>query len=60
MVAWGGNSCFSLTFEISPLMFLILFTEETQGEFKVSYLGGLLSKKCCDHKGARYNATKLR
>ena len=51
VVAWGGNSSFSLTFEISPLVFLILFTEETQGEFRVSYLGGLLSKRCCDHKG---------
>ena len=51
MVDWGGNSaCFNLA-KISSLVFLVLFKEGTQGEFRVSSLGGLWSKGCCDHKG---------
>ena len=50
VVAWGENSCFSPA-EISSLVFLVLFKERTQSKFRVSSLGGLWSKRCCDHKG---------
>ena len=51
VVAWGKNSvCCSLA-KISSLVFLVSFKEGTQGEFRVSSLGGLWSKRCCDHKG---------
>ena len=59
VVVWDGKSCFGLA-EISSLVFLVLFKDETQGESSVSSLGGLRSKRCCDHKEAYYNATKLR
>ena len=49
-MAWGGLSCFSLA-EMSFLVFLVLFKEVTKGEFRVSSLGGLWSKRCCDHNG---------
>ena len=52
VVAWGGNSCFSLA-EISSLVFLVLFKEGTQSKFRVSSLGGLWNKRRCDHKGGR-------
>ena len=50
VVAWGGHSCFSLA-EMSFLVFLVLFKEVTKGEFRVSSLGGLWRKRCCDHNG---------
>ena len=59
VVAWDGKSRFGLA-EISSLVFLVLFKDETQGESSVSSLGGLWSKRCCDHKEAYYNVTKLR
>ena len=49
-MAWGGHSCFSLA-EMSFLVFLVLFKEVKKGEFRVSSLGGLWSKRCCDHNG---------
>ena len=51
LVSWVGNSCFSLA-EISSSVFLVSLKEETQGKFRISSLGGLWSKRCCDHKGA--------
>ena len=50
VVAWGGNSYFSLA-GISSLVFVVLFKEGTQSKFRVSSLGNLWCKRCCDHKG---------
>ena len=57
VVAWGENPCLSLP-QISSLVFLVLFKEGTQGEFRFSSLAYLWRKRHCDHKGARYTATK--
>ena len=46
----GGNYCFRLA-EISPWVFLVFFEEGTQGESRVSFLGGLRSTRYCDRKG---------
>ena len=55
----GRKSRFGLA-EISSLLFLVLSKDGKQSEFRVSFMGGLRSKRCCDHKGACYNATKRR
>ena len=49
MVAWRRRSCFGLA-EISSLVFLVLAKDGMQGESRDSSLGGLRSKRCCNHK----------
>ena len=45
----GRKSRFGLA-EISSLLFLVLSKDGKQSEFRVSFIGGLQSKRCCDHK----------
>ena len=52
VVAWGEKSCFGLA-EISSLMFLVFVQGWGAGWFQQK-------KRCCDHKGAYHNATKLK